>query len=262
MLKLLVPLKRWRERCTGILNALAENWVGCNVFYQRHLFHITWTVSEAERFEKQKWYLVLANHQSWADIMVLQHLFYRRIPFLKFFLKKELFWIPILGQAWWALDFPFMKRYAPSRFKKKPQHKGKDLEVARKACSKFKHRPVSVMNFVEGTRFSSKKRDTQRSPYTHLLKTRAGGTAFVIAGLRDKLHRILDVTIVYPQGPKNFWAFACGDVREIKVHIDSRRITKDLVGDYAADRHFRMYFHQWLNQLWSEKDRHIATMLA
>ena len=62
-------------------------------------------------------YLVLANHQSWVDIPVLQRVFNRRIPLLRFFLKRQLFWVPVLGLAWWALDFPFMRRSTRAEIK-------------------------------------------------------------------------------------------------------------------------------------------------
>ncbi len=63
-----------------------------------------------DSLHQRGWYLVSSNHQSWVDILVLQRIFHGRIPFLKFFLKQELIWVPVIGLAWWALDFPFMKR--------------------------------------------------------------------------------------------------------------------------------------------------------
>ena len=57
----------------------------------------SWDVEGVETLDRSEWYLVLANHQSWVDIAVLQRIFHRKIPFLKFFIKKELLWLPILG---------------------------------------------------------------------------------------------------------------------------------------------------------------------
>jgi len=262
LLKLLLPVAGWQRVCAAILNGIATSWIAVNNFNQTLLCDIRWDVDGTAALQKRGWYLVLANHQSWVDILVLQNIFHRRIPFLKFFLKKELFWVPILGLCWWALDFPFMKRYSKSFLKKKPHLKGKDFETTARACQKFKHLPVSIMNFVEGTRFTREKHATQGSPYTHLLKTRAGGIAFVMGAMGEQLDRILDVTIVYPQGIKSFWAFLCGEVNEIKVRIDAIAITEDLRGNYAADRHFRAHFHNWLNQLWAEKDRRIRGLLS
>jgi 1-acyl-sn-glycerol-3-phosphate acyltransferase len=257
ILKLIVPLARWRTLCGRILDGSAASWVAANIGIQNCFSRTRWDVIGLEKLDRRGWYLVVANHQSWVDILALQKVFHRRIPFLKFFLKKELFWIPVLGLCWWALDFPFMKRYSPAFLKKHPHMKGRDLDITRRACEKFKTRPVSIMSFVEGTRFTNEKHVRQCSPYTYLLKTRSGGIAFVLSAMGRQLQRILDVTIVYPDGIKTFWDFACGNVREVKVHIRSLPVTDELMGDYRQDRKFRIQFHDWLNSLWLEKDRRI-----
>jgi 1-acyl-sn-glycerol-3-phosphate acyltransferase len=242
--------------------SIANGWVALNLFNQKLFCNIDWDVRGTNGLRQKGWYLVLANHQSWVDILVLQSTFYRKIPFLKFFLKKELFWLPILGQCWWALEFPFMKRYSLSYLKKHPERKGKDYESTRIACQKFKTIPVSIMNFVEGTRFTQGKHTRQKSPFNHLLKPRAGGIAFVLSTMGEHLHQILDVTIVYPQGFRNFWAFVRGDVGTIKVRVKAIPITRDLLGDYSSDKRFRLYFHKWLNNLWAEKDMLIQKLLS
>lgn len=227
--KAAVPLKSWRLRCSRMLNAIAENWIWVNNQNQRLMAGNTrWEVQGIETLERSEWYLVLANHQSWVDILVLQRIFHRKIPFLKFFIKKELLWFPFLGQAWWAMDFPFVKRYTKSYLQKKPHLKGKDLEITRKACRKFKKMPVSIMNFVEGTRFTNEKHRRQQSPYSHLLQPKAGGIAFVLGSMGEQIHRVLDVTIVYPDGVTSFWALLCGKIREIKVHVRSLPVSPEI----------------------------------
>ena len=262
LLKMLVPVKGWRRLCGQLLDDCATCWVGVNNLNQRLLSRTRWDVQGVTNLEENGWYLVIANHQSWVDILVLQNIFHRNIPFLKFFLKKELIWVPILGQCWWALDFPFMKRYSIRFLKKHPHLKGKDYETTRRACEKFKTLPVSVVNFIEGTRFSPEKRRRQKSPYTHLLKTRAGGVAFVLGTMGRQMHRILDVTIIYPKGIKSFWAFLCGRIEQITVRVDAIEVTDALIGDYARDRVFRVQFHEWLSRLWAQKDQRIEDLLA
>jgi len=265
-LKLLVPLDAWRRFCTRILNGIAENWIAVNKFNQRLFTGTKIDVTGidgpgAEALSRKGWYLVVANHQSWVDILVLQSIFNRKIPFLKFFIKKELFWVPFLGLAWWALDFPFMKRYSPGFLKKHPHLKGRDIEATRKACEKFKKIPVSVMNFVEGTRFTPHKQAVQRSPYEHLLRTRSGGVAQVLATMGEQLHCILDITIVYSGTQKiGFWSYISGGIPEIKVHVRALPVSSELLGDYSGDRIFRRRFHQWLNALWTEKDSLITAL--
>ncbi len=260
--KAAVPLESWMRRCSRMLNAIAENWIWVNNQNQKLVGNTRWDVQGLETLERSEWYLVLANHQSWVDILVLQRIFHRKTPFLKFFIKKELLWLPILGQAWWAMDFPFVKRYTKSYLQKKPHLKGKDLEITRKACKKFKKMPISIMNFVEGTRYTDEKHLRQQSPYAHLLRPKAGGIAFVLGSMGKQIHRVLDVTIVYPDGASSFWALLCGKIRDIKVRVRSLPVSPELLGDYANDGHFRVELQRWLNNIWAEKNRCIEEMMT
>ena len=152
LLKLLLPLPPVRRLADRALAALAAAWVTINNAWIAAVRPgARWDVQGLEQLDARGWYLVLSNHQSWVDILVLQRVFHRRIPFLKFFLKRELIWVPVIGLAWWALDFPFMSR-GKSRGALR-----KDLETTRQACEKFKRIPPSVMNFVEGTRATPAK---------------------------------------------------------------------------------------------------------
>jgi 1-acyl-sn-glycerol-3-phosphate acyltransferase len=203
---------------------------------------------------------VLSNHQSWVDILVLQKTLRKKIPMLKFFLKKELIWVPFLGLAWWALDFPFMKRYSKEFLAQNPHLKGKDLESTRKACRKFKHTPVSIMNFVEGTRYTPEK--AKKSAFSHLLTPRAGGIAFVLGSMGQYLNHIIDVTIVYPDRVPTFWSFISGKTRKIIVDFQLLEVGWHIKGDYFNDPDFREKFCNWLNELWLEKDRKIERLLS
>ncbi|MCC5853683.1 MAG: acyltransferase [Alkalimonas sp.] len=257
----LLPLKRWQAWLTYLLDAIAVAWISMNNVTTRLFTRIDWQVDGLEALSRKDWYLLLANHQSWADILVLQNLFNRRIPFIKFFLKKELLYVPFMGLAWWALDFPFMKRYSKAELAKKPELQGKDIETTRKACAKFRFKPVTVMNFVEGTRFTKGKHDKQQSPYQHLLKPKAGGVAFVLGAMGQQLHKILDVTIHYPERIPTFWDYISGAVHAIRVQVRVLPITEQLLGDYQ-DPAFRASFQQWVNELWQYKDQQLQQMAA
>ena len=259
--KLALPLRAWRRGCNRVLYWLVDRWVFFNNLNQSIFCKTRWEVEGADDLDRRGWYLVVANHQSWADIVVLQRVFHRRIPMLKFFLKKELIWVPILGMAWWALEFPFMKRYSHQFLRKHPHLVGKDLDITRTACRKFKSTPVSIMNFVEGTRFTAAKHRNQKSPHANLLRAKAGGIALVLGAMGEQLQQILDVTIVYPDGAANFWQFVCGRVEAVKVRVRALPIGPELVGDYAGDREYRTRFQSWLNSLWLEKDEFIAGSL-
>lgn len=260
-LKLVIPQKNWRVWCSAILVILAENWVATNAMILSLFHRIEWDVQGLERVSRKGWYLITCNHQSWTDILVLQSVFSRRAPFLKFFLKQELIWVPIMGVAWWALDFPFMKRYSKEYLAKHPEMRGKDTETTRKACERFKEIPVSVMNFLEGTRYTQAKHDQQQSPYRYLLKPKAGGIAFVLSSMGGLLHSMLDVTIVYNEKTIGFWDLMCGRVRSVKVRVTQREIPAEFAaGDYENDAEFRERFQAWVSDLWLEKDALIGSL--
>ncbi len=249
----LIPVKPVRWISTKILTFIATTWIGFNNLC---LEYIAGTKIEAQGLEglsKKEWYLVISNHQAWSDIMVLQKLLNSRIPLLKFFLKQELIRVPLLGFAWWALDFPFMKRYSSEFIKQNPHLKGKDIEITRRACEKYKTMPVSIMNFVEGTRFNAEKHK-KNSSFKNLLPAKAGGTGFVFTAMGQQINIILNVTIIYPQGSPDFWSFICGKINKAKVIIEKIPVTAELIGDYQNDKAYRASFIAWINNLWQEKD--------
>lgn len=259
----LLPGERLRVACARGLVRIAQNWIDGNKLIFRLTQDIRWDVQGAADLAADDWYLVVCNHQSWVDILVLQGVFNRRIPFLKFFLKQPLIYVPLLGWAWWALDFPFMQRHSREYLERHPEARGQDLEATRRACAHFRHQPTSVMNFVEGTRFTPAKHDAQDAPYRHLLKPRAGGIGFVLGAMGDILHRVVDVTIVYPGGVPSFWDLCSGRLRQVIVRVRVHEIPDwATTGDYQEDRAFRVRLQAWLGELWEAKDAEIERLLA
>lgn len=260
--RLLVPLPFWRRRCARALVGIAESWIDGNNRAQRLTQKCTWETHGLDQLRPDHWYMVDCNHQSTVDILVLQRVLNRRIPFLKFFLKQELIWVPILGGAWWALDFPFMKRYSKAKLERHPELRGKDLETTRKACRHFQDTPAAIINFLEGTRFTLEKHARQASPYRHLLRPKAGGLAFVMAAMGKKFNSLLDITIVYPGKRKGFWDFLSGRIAHIIVHVKEIPIPDDLLeGSYADDPQFQERFQAWVRELWEGKDALIEQLL-
>ncbi len=259
LVKLLLPVAAVRRVLTRWLMAIAEAWIGGNALLFGLVNDTDWTLRGAETLRMDEWYLVLVNHQSWVDIVVLQTLFNRRIPLLKFFIKKQLKWFPLLGAGFWALDMPFMERHSKSYLARHPEKKGSDLEATRRACEKFRDTPTSVINFVEGTRFSDDKRARRESPYRHLLMPRAGGVALALSTMGDMFSAILDVTVIYPGRIPKFWDMVCGELDAVVVEVQRRPVETWMIdGDYVGDREYRRRFHRWLGEVWSEKDERIA----
>ena len=263
LLKLLLPVKSMRLWVDPVLLRIAEAWIAGNSGWMRLTQATVWDVQGLEGLSPRSWYLVNANHQSWVDILVLQHLLNRRIPLLKFFLKQPLIWVPVMGLAWWALDFPFMRRHSEAYLQKHPEMRGRDQETTRRACEKFALIPTSVMNFLEGTRFTAAKQARQQSPYRHLLKPKTGGVAVALNAMGEKFEAVLDVTIVYPDGVPDFWQFLSGQVRRVVVRVQTLPIPSQLLGgDYAGDAAMRQAYQQWVHELWQAKDARISTVLS
>ena len=263
VIKALLPFERVRLASNPLLTGLAESWIAFNGWLWDRFTHTRLQVQADAALHIDGHYLVLANHQSWVDILVLQKVFNRRIPFMRFFLKRQLFWVPLLGLAWWALDFPFMGRYTKKEIARDPSLARRDIDATRRACEKFRAIPVSIMNFVEGTRFTPAKHDAQKAPYQHLLKPKSGGVAFVLDAMGDGLQAILDVTIAYPAGRPSLLDLLADRIPEVRVQVRQRPIPEAMVrGDYQNDRGFRVLFQQWINGLWQDKDAEIARMLV
>lgn len=263
LLKLVLP-GRGRDYASAGVMWMAETWSEIDKVIFALCIPTQWDIRGVDKLRQDTSYLCVSNHQSWVDIPALIESLNRRVPFFKFFLKKELIWVPLLGLAWWGLDYPFMKRYSKAFLAKHPELKGKDLEITKAACELFKRQPVTVVNYLEGTRFTEAKRLQQQSPYKHLLKPKAGGVAFVLAALGEQLDALLDVTIVYPgdQAP-GFWALLNGSISRVIIDIRVHELDPALwAGDYENDPVFRETVQAWVNQLWVEKDQRIEQLRA
>lgn len=253
--KLLVPVETVRRHLTNVLTAIAENWIGVNNTLLALLHRVQWEVTGLEGLRTDRWYLVISNHVSGTDIPILQNVFHRRIPFLRFFLKQELIWAPVLGIAWWALDFPFMRRHSAATLAKHPEKRQQDRDAVRRSCARFRSMPTSILNFVEGTRISPEKHAATNSPYVHLLPPKVGGVAYAIDAMGAMFTSLLDVTLFYPDGKPGMMDMVFGRLRRVVIHVEERPIPHDLLeGDYTADPALRARFQAWLQGIWREKD--------
>lgn len=256
LLALLIPIKRWRKRMIGFLLNTPVWWTSvCNVlFYLSPAAH-EWDIQEGGDLDSKKWYVLIANHQVAMDILVLGLVFNRKLPVAKFFMKKELLWsLPLLGLACWVIGYPFMRRHTHKQIQKAPELKFQDIETAKKVSQKFKLYPTTIINFVEGTRFTQAKREDQHSPCQHLLKPKAGGLALVINELSDRLSGILNVTIHYSRERVSLLNFFFGKACKVTVRYEVLPLTPALIGDYYGDRDFSRSFQHWLNHIWEQKD--------
>jgi len=252
----LFPNLKWRIACTKLIEHVIHFWCSINHAFINRTQKINWRIQGMDKvsLSSKDWYLIVANHQSWLDIVLLQRLFHGKIPLLKFFVKDQLKWLPLLGFAWWAMGSPFMKRYSKEYLAKHPEKKGKDLQATRKALTLFKKTPSALINFIEGTRFTPEKKAAQKSDYQHLLRPKAGGISFVISAMNEKLHNILDVTIVYPN-KHSLWDFLCRRMKNISVDVRYLPIPKKFINAALMNNHsLQEEFRLWLNEYWAKKD--------
>lgn len=258
LVKVITPGHRLRLRVLQGLNFIALNWIGLNLWWMRHWLKPRLQAEVPEGLSQDQRWLVLSNHRSWTDIFMLQLVLHRRIPMPRFFLKRQLIWVPIVGLAWWALEFPFMRRLNREQRERHPHLARRDREATERMCERARELPIAIYNFVEGTRFTPAKHDAQQSPYRHLLRPRAGGTAQVLGLLGDQLSGILDVTLDYARPDPTFWDFLCGREGEIRLYARRLEVPSWMPGgDYHEDPDYKERFHSWLNALWQDKDRRL-----
>jgi 1-acyl-sn-glycerol-3-phosphate acyltransferase len=261
LFKLCLPFAAAQRVTDALMRHIHEAWVSNNKGWMKLLGNTRWQVNGLQQLDYQHSYLITSNHQSWVDILVLQYVLNRRIRPLKFFLKQELIWVPVIGLAWWALGFPFMKRYSKAYLARHPEKKGKDLQTTRRSCARFRGKPTAIFNFAEGTRFTPAKHAEQASPFRNLLKPKAGGIAFVLDAMGEQLQSLVNVTIHYPGGGPGFWDLLSGKVGKVVVNIEELAIPAAFIGkSYDQDDAYRLQFQQWVNTLWEDKDALLARL--
>ncbi|MCC5852479.1 MAG: acyltransferase [Alkalimonas sp.] len=260
LLRLLLPVAAVQRFCSRAVHGCYYCWIGINAFFIRLVNNLDWQEQlPAEGLSREQWYLMIANHQSWLDVVLLMQFSHDRMPLPKFFIKDELRWVPFIGIGAWALDMPFMKRYSKAFLAKHPERQGQDIDSTRRSCEKFRHQPTTIINFVEGTRFSKAKQQLKNSPFQYLLPPKAGGIAFTLASMGEQFDAMLDVTIIYPDNPKHIvLAMLSGKLKRVVLQVERLPVTEAMIGDYFGDDAFRQQFQHWLNQRWKRKDQLIG----
>ena len=255
--KLLIPTESWKRLCTKLIINIGECWIYCNGLWIQALHRPRWNVEGFEELDSSNWYLAVANHQSWADIFILQGITNRKIPMLKFFMKHILIWVPVIGLAWWALDMPFLKRYTKEEIQKNPDLRGKDIKAMEKSFERYSRYPVSIFSFAEGTRFTKEKKDNQLSQFEYLLNPKIGGVGLTLTTM-PYIKLLLDFTIHYEDERRSFWDFLCGRMSKADVRVRQINIPDNLLGkNYEDDPIFRENLKEWVYDIWSDKEKYL-----
>ncbi len=264
LLKFLVPLPAFGRACSRMAVGFATLWARNNRVIYRLMHRVEWRVQVEGTLDPGRSYLLICNHQSWTDILLLFDFALDRLPLVRFFLKRELLYVPIIGPGCWVMDFPFMHRHSREAIEKNPALREQDLKTIRRSCEVYRSVPVTVVNFVEGTRCTEAKRAETRSPHRHLLRPKAAGVSFALNAMGEQFAGLIDVTIAYRPTDKNLlWSFLCGEQSRLAMHVGVRAIPQELItGDYQSDAEFRTRFQNWLNELWTQKDTRLERMIS
>jgi len=252
LIKLLLPF----AVVNGLLNLAYQGWCSGNRF-ALWLSNAKITTCVRGELNSGGWYLLMSNHISWLDIVVLSGL--KVLPAPKFFLKDELKYVPLIGSGAWAMGMPFMKRVSKAQLAKNPELRGLDVARTKRSCKDFRKHPTTIINFVEGTRFTPEKHQKQQSPFSYLLKPKAGGAAFALEVLGEQFDALLNTTLIYESAGSHICAnLLLGRLESINVTIEVQAITATMIGNYQHDISFRTSFQQHLNQVWQQKDSQLV----
>ena len=207
--------------------------------------------------------IIICNHLSWADIVLLCHIYRGRIPTMKFFLKKSLLYIPVLGQACWGLGMPFLNRYSRAQLIRNPALRARDLESTRRACRRLSYAPLALINFVEGTRYTPQKAALANSPYRHLMVPKSPALAIAMGELGHEIEALFNTTLCYRDNARHpFIDLLMGRMKSVYARIERLENTEDLIGNYLEDKHFKHDFGMRLRELWAQKDTQLDAYLS
>ena len=257
IIKFFLPITSLKVLFTKFIIKVGEFWIFTNKIWVKALHNPKWQIVGKENIKSDGWTIATSNHQSFADIFLLQDITNRKMPMLKFFMKYVLIYVPIIGLSWWALDMPFLKRYTKEEIQKNPELRGKDIKAMEKSFERYSRYPVSIFSFAEGTRFTKEKKDNQLSQFEYLLNPKIGGIGLTLTTM-PYIKLLLDFTIHYEDERRSFWDFLCGRMSKADVRVRQINIPDDLLGkNYEDDPIFRENLKEWVYDIWSDKEKYL-----
>ena len=259
--RIIIPFKSFKiflSKVSNIIGDITVYWVKMAMILM-HGDNIK-LIGDEKDFKMDKWYMAMSNHQSWADIFVLLVSANYKIPLLKFFMKKELWWIPFIFLANKTLNMPFVNRHSKEQIKKNPSLRTKDYENTIKSCKRFLRSPSTIFSYAEGTRFTKDKHEKQHSPYKNLLIPKVGGMATALSAM-SKVNTLIDYSLIYKSNKRSAWDFLTGEMSHVRVVVKKYDIPERLKNkNYSTDKQYREDFKIWIETIWTEKDNEIENL--
>lgn len=182
-------------------------------------------------------YIIVANHYSWLDILVLYATVFNARQAFVFVMKRSLIKLPMIGIICWGLGHPLLYRGGARR---------KNLALLKAAAKKMVTYRHGMMIFPEGTRYT--KVDKKPKSYQKLLTPRTVGFEVLMKELGPTVP-VLDVTLVYSDHEHSIMDFLAGKFGHVSVvsqlhHVESRDA------------------ESWLLEQWVKKDQLIQSVLS
>jgi 1-acyl-sn-glycerol-3-phosphate acyltransferase len=254
------PHKKLKQILGSLSNIMGSATVASITTSLRILHKLEWDFQVPENINTEDWYIAMSNHQSWADIFILLAAGHKKIPLLKFFMKKDLQWIPIIYLVHKTVDMPFLNRHSRAQIQANPELKKVDFENAKKAAKRFSRNPSTAFSFAEGTRFTIEKHAAQQSPYSDLLKPKIGALAIALSGMHQ-VETLVDFTVVYSSQKRSTWDFLCGDLSKAKVIAKTYSLPDELKNrSFKDEDDYRIKFQKFIDEIWSEKQKMITNL--
>ena len=259
--RIIIPLRSFKiflSKVSNVIGDITVYWVKLTMILM-HGNNIE-LIGDDKEFSMDEWYMAMSNHQSWADIFVLLVSANYKIPLLKFFMKKELWWIPFVFLANKTLNMPFVNRHSKEEVKKDPSLRTRDYKNTIRSCKRFLRSPSTIFSYAEGTRFTRDKHEKQNSPYKNLLKPKVGGMATALSAM-PKVNTLIDYSLIYKTNKRSAWDFLTGEMRHVRVCVKKYDIPESLKNrNYSTDEQYREDFKVWIESIWAEKDEHIENL--
>ena len=259
--RIIIPFKSFKiflSKVSNVIGDITVYWVKMAMILM-HGNNIQ-LIGDEKDFKMDEWYMAMSNHQSWADIFVLLVSANYKIPLLKFFMKKELWWIPFVFLANKTLNMPFVNRHSKEQIEKNPSLRTKDYENTIKSCKRFLRSPSTIFSYAEGTRFTKDKHEKQHSPYKNLLIPKVGGMATALSAM-SKVNTLIDYSLIYKSNKRSAWDFLTGEMRHVRVVVKKYDIPERLKNkNYSTDKKYREDFKIWIEAIWTEKDNEIENL--
>ncbi|MDB4042671.1 acetyltransferase [Gammaproteobacteria bacterium] len=256
----IIPNKNLKVLLGSLSNTMGSATVASITAALRILHKLEWDFQIPEDVNTDTWYIAMSNHQSWADIFILLAAGHKKIPLLKFFMKKELQWIPIIYLVHKTIDMPFLNRHSRAQIQANPELKKIDFENAKIAAKRFSRNPSTAFSFAEGTRFTLQKHAAQESPYSNLLKPKVGALAIALSGM-PQVNTLVDFTVMYSSEKRSTWDFLCGDLSKAKVVAKTYALPENLKNRSFEEEHdFRKSFQIFVDAIWLEKQQTIKDL--